>query len=233
MRQITRGALRKGAFGITSPQTSTPDMNTGIARAVPSSELEGDTASPVASGTYSLRKRDSLRSKLSSSNSVTGAQDDEAGLDEQQVVLPSQFPYTLKNCGAAKFRTGLRKDLPPPSRAEIELLCDHYNISVIGVDTSKLVDMLLAKKRYVPPKKQIPLSDEDNYLEDDYLEDEDDSPVKPLAGCRHQQEGATGAELGRGDRGATMRLAWNANACAKRASTASASSMRLRISGVR
>ena len=178
MRQITRGALRKGAyFGITSPQTSTPDMNTG-GSAVPSSELGGDTAStasPVVSGTYSLRKRGSS-SKLSSSNSVTGAQDDEAGLDEQQVVLPSQFPYSLKNCGAAKFKTGLRKDLPPPSRAEIELLCKFYDISVAGVDTSKLVASLLAKKRYAPPKKRINsfLSESESDRDDD-----DDSLAQP------------------------------------------------------
>lgn len=158
MREMTRAALRRGEFA-------------GVKSKKPLFQSLGDIIGslPVPQG-YGLR---------SSSNTTGGSMKPpnvptKDAPDETLVVLPSQFPYTLKNCGAARFQKGL-PGLPPPTRKEIELLCHHHGILVFGFDTTALVTALLARKR--PPAKapQLQLSDSDK--DSDSGSESDDLPL--------------------------------------------------------
>ena len=67
------------------------------------------------------------------------------GSPPPNVVLPSRFPYDLKNCGAKKFKTGLSiggERFPRPSIDELKHLCSQNKLKTSG-DAKALVARLL------------------------------------------------------------------------------------------
>ena len=93
---------------------------------------------------------------------------------ESKVVLPSQFPYSMKGiAGGKKFKSGLRKGLPPPTLSEVKKLCAHHQLSTDG-SKDALIASLLRNKR----KKAAVGSDEDSASE---LDAEPRPDKKPAA----------------------------------------------------
>ena len=88
MQDVCVGTARKGERNIR-----------GVGIALPAGKL---------ASSYNMRERQERQSEESSfkKSAPTGLED---------IVMPSQFPFDLKNCGVTKFKDGLRKELPPPS----------------------------------------------------------------------------------------------------------------------
>ena len=146
LAEFTVWAARKGQRGL--PCEAHPDS------------IHTPAAAPAELGRARLRPRP--YEPAVSAGDVSDSDPDE--LDPSLYVLPSQIPFDLRNVGPKKFSDGMKKGLPPPTRAEIEQLCDFYRIPTTGASTSNLIKALLGIKRSVNRggAAAIAISDDDD-----------------------------------------------------------------------
>jgi hypothetical protein len=116
LADLTAAQLKRGDF--IKPKPSTPTSPAPAPAGTLHPPLDAN-ASPAICQLPRFGLRDRTRLAAGPADPVQPTPE-----SASDVVLPSQFPYNLKNCGEKKFHKGLTNALPPPTHAELIQLCE-------------------------------------------------------------------------------------------------------------